>query len=291
MKSRMRRQATIKESVSVKGFGFWSGEDAQVTFGPAEADRGIVFVRSDLPNQPQIPATLNWRTPGPRRTTLQQADVSVELVEHVLAALSGLQIDNCLIYLDRSEVPGLDGSAEPFVQALQMAGRREQVAWRKQLVILEPLRVESSDGWIEACPGLPTQLKLKYMLDYGSHPAIGKQNFEFRFDRRRFVDEVASARTFLLEQEALALQSKGLGCRVRYEDVLVFNEQGPVQNGLRFENECARHKLLDMIGDFALSGCDIVGSVTAYRSGHQLNAEFVSALLKQYHLTTQRVSA
>lgn len=275
----------------MSGFGFWSGLDTSIEFRPAEANTGLVFVRTDLPKQPRIGATISNRITGPRRTTLVENRIAVEMVEHVLAALAGLQIDNCELHVSGAEMPGLDGSSQPFVNALQLVDRVEQRALRPILEVTEPVRVESGDAWIEAKPAEQPTLRLNYQLNYPGVPTIGSQSFSIELNRlnrlhetnrQTFAEQLAPARTFLLATEAAQLQHQGLGDRVSYRDVLVFGDQGPIQNRLRFPDECARHKTLDMIGDFALAGHDLIGNFTAVKSGHLLNAQMVSALLQQH---------
>ena len=275
-----RNQTTIASSVSVSGFGFWSGRDVQLTFVPAESDTGIVFVRMDVPGHPRIPAVVQNRVNGPRRTTLVANGCPVEMVEHVLAALAGMQIDNCEVHIDRAEMPGCDGSSIAFVDAISQTEIVELDAVRKTIRVTDSIRVGDDKSWIQAEPVDSDQLELTYELSYDC-PAIGSQTFNSIVDPHQFKHNIASARTFVLLDEATQLQKLGLGQRVTYQDVLVFDDSGPLDNELRFADECARHKLLDMMGDFALSGCDLIGKFTASRSGHRLNSQMVFALLQQ----------
>lgn len=275
-----RKQTTLSREVSVSGFGFWSGRDIVVTFRPAAADSGIVFVRTDLPGQPRIPAVIQNRVNGPRRTTLVCNGAAVEMVEHVLAALAGLQIDNCEVLVDRAEMPGCDGSSLAFTEALTQVETVELHLLRPRIYVTEVLRVGDEFSWIEAHPVLHGQLEMVYELSYPC-PAIGAQRFETFVDRKTFNEEISPARTFVLRHEAEQLRKQGLGERVSYQDVLVFDDHGPIDNSVRFTDECARHKVLDMVGDFSLAGADLVGKFTASRSGHRLNSQMVFALLQQ----------
>ena len=240
-----------------------------------------MFVRSDLAGAPRIPALIQNRVPGPRRTTLVHNGCAVEMVEHVMAALAGLQIDNCEIHVDRAELPGMDGSSICFVEALLAAGRTPQKATRETLAVKESARVAEGNSWIEANPCRSNTTIFSYQLDYPHAPSIGSQCFRTGFDTETFVREIAPARTFLLESEAEQLQRQGLGSRVSYRDVLVFNESGPIDNTLRFPDECARHKMLDMIGDFALAGKDVVGEFVASKSGHRMNSQMLFAVMQR----------
>ncbi len=277
-----RRQRTIARPVRVEGYGLWWGEDVWIEFRPAPPHQGIVFVRRDLPGFPRIPARIEYRINTPRRTSLQRGEVRVEMIEHVMAALAGLEIDNCEIWTSASEMPGVDGSSAPFVAALQEAGIVEQSALQPRIVIQRPIRVSESDQWLEARPTSSERPIFAYFLDYGPGSPIPPQAFSFTFLPNTFVCQVAEARTFVLKQEAEALRRQGIGRRTSHRDLLVFDDNGPLGNSLRFPNECARHKVLDMIGDFALAGVPILGQFVANRSGHRLNAKLVEAVLAEH---------
>lgn len=199
------------------------------------------------------------------------------MIEHVMAALAGLSVDNCEVWVDQHEMPGCDGSCKPFVDALDSAGIVEQDVVKPQRIVSEVIRLGTDESWFEARPSHETVLK--YQLDYGSEGSIGQQTLEFTPSVEAFRSQLAPSRTFMLEQEAHWLLAQGLGQRATCRDLLVFDDQGPIDNELRFPDECVRHKLLDMIGDLALAGCRLVGRFTAYRSGHRLNAEMVRALV------------
>jgi UDP-3-O-[3-hydroxymyristoyl] N-acetylglucosamine deacetylase/UDP-3-O-[3-hydroxymyristoyl] N-acetylglucosamine deacetylase/3-hydroxyacyl-[acyl-carrier-protein] dehydratase len=203
------------------------------------------------------------------------------MVEHVLAALAGLRIDNCEVHVDRAEMPGCDGSSQAFTTALMNAGRVLQNGKRQQLIVTNQLRVGDEHSWITTSPNSDHRYRLQYDLDYPHAPAIGSQKFTCELTEAAFLADISSARTFVLQSEADELKRQGLGQRVTHQDVLVFDDQGPQDNPLRFENECARHKTLDMIGDFALAGVDLVGDFHACRSGHRLNSQLVFAILSQ----------
>ena len=286
-----RKQTTIADQVSVSGFGFWSGRDVTLTFVPAAVGSGIVFVRTDLPGKPRIPAVIQNRVDGPRRTTLVANGSTVEMVEHVLAALAGMRIDNCEIHVDRAEMPGCDGSSLAFTNALSKTTTVELESERRVIQINTPIRVGTDAAWIEAQPTNAPQLELTYQLDYQC-PAIGQQEFSSIITPENFANNISAARTFVLLEEANEFKKLGIGKRVTNQDIVVFDDIGPVENELRFQDECARHKLLDMVGDFSLSGADLFGKITAYRSGHRLNSQMVFALLQQIVTTyPSRMSA
>jgi len=250
----------------VAGFGYWSGRDVQVEFRPAAPHTGVVFVRGDLTPARRIPADVHKRIEVPRRTTLVADGSQVEMVEHVLAALYGLSIDNCEVWVDNPELPGLDGSCQPLIEALLKAGVVEQSATRSRLIITDVTRVGDDDTWVEARPVKGDRLAVKYKLDYGPNHPIGRQTIELTVTPQSFQAELASARTFLMAEEAEWLRQRGLGARVANKDLLVFNLDGPIENELRSENECVRHKALDLVGDLALAGCDLVGHVIAHKT-------------------------
>jgi UDP-3-O-acyl N-acetylglucosamine deacetylase len=282
----MRPQRTIGRRATVAGFGYWSGRDVSIEFRPAEADAGIVFVRRDLNGCPRIPAQIIHRVETPRRTTLRHGTARVDMVEHVLAALAGLQIDNCEVWTDEAEMPGCDGSALPFVAALESAGIVTQESFRPRCIVCRTIRLGSPQSWIEARPIASPPPVLRYQLDYGQGP-IGRQTFEMALEPAAFCTELAPCRTFVLKAEADQLQAQGLGRRATFRDLLVFGDDGPIDNRLRFPDECVRHKLVDMVGDLALAGCDLIGRFTAYRSGHRLNAKLVRTLLAQMQILRQ----
>lgn len=254
----------------------------RVQFRPAEPDTGLVFVRDDLEPVRRIPAQVANRIEIPRRTSLSADGATVEMVEHVLAALHGLHIDNCEIWVNAPELPGCDGSSKPFVEALDLVGCVEQNVERSRLIVTEITRVGNNECWVEAKPAIKNKgLTLRYKLDYGPNTPIGKQAIEVDVSPETFREELATARTFVMEDEAAWLRQRGLGERVTPKDLLIFGEEGLIDNELRFENECVRHKTLDLLGDLALAGCELVGQFTAYKSGHRLNADLVKVLLTE----------
>ena len=281
-----RKQNTVAGEASVSGFGYWNDKDVTVTFKPAEPGTGIVFVRSDLDSQPRIPATVEYRIEAPRRTVVTHNGATAEMIEHIMAALAGLQVDNCEVWCDAAEMPGCDGSSKAFVDAIKSVGIQQQDAFRPCLVVTESSRVNDEDGgWIEARPLSKKDrpgMHIQYRLDYGINHIIGRQSYNCEFSPEVFCEEIASARTYLLKEEADWMRSQGLGLRVTYQDLLVFADpDGVIDNELRFEDECVRHKVLDVIGDLGLSGFDLIGNFVAYRSGHRLNAMLVKALLTE----------
>jgi UDP-3-O-acyl N-acetylglucosamine deacetylase len=276
-----RYQRTIRRPAEVQGVGYLTGATVRLRFLPAPADHGVVFVRSDLGDGARVEACVENVTGTNRRTTLGRHPVSVSLVEHVLAALAGLRIDNCTVELDAPEPPGLDGSAQGFVEALRGAGVRLQGARRPVWRVDSSIVIHQGGATLALHPGEDAALKASYLLDYGHHAPPGRQSHTTVVAPGAFLNEIADCRTFLLEDEAVELRRQGLGSRTKVSDLLVFGQSGPIGNRLRHANEPARHKLLDLIGDLSLLGADLCGHLVAYRSGHPLNVELVRALRRQ----------
>ncbi len=273
-----RFQHTIGHACHVSGRGYWTGCPVSVAFQPADPSTGIVFRRVDLPHKPMIPAIAANRTETSLRTRLKCDGAMVDMVEHVMAALYGLQIDNCIIEVNAPEMPGMDGSALAFALALQQAGVEVQPAKRMMNVVDRPIRIGDQHQWIMAMPSPYPSLSLEYRLDYGPESPIGAATVATELDPETFLESFAPARTFITQSEAQQLQSQGLARHVTYRDLIVFGDKGPIDNSLRFSDECARHKLLDLIGDLALCGLDLAGRVIACRSGHVLNGRMAAEL-------------
>jgi UDP-3-O-acyl N-acetylglucosamine deacetylase len=276
-----RRQRTLARPTSVTGFGYYSGRDIQVEFWPAPENAGITFVRHDIGPAARIPASPSMRIDMPRRTTLELNGIRVEMVEHVLAALAGLRVDNCEVWVDAPEMPGCDGSSRAFVEAIDAAGFVEQRTSVPQIIVRQTVRVGNPNCWIEAQPSRSAGLSVSFDLDYSSCPSIGVQKYAIDLTPDSFRREIASCRTFITEDVAAAMLAEGRGTRVTPQHLLIFGQHGPVDNTLRFADECARHKLLDVVGDLALTGCEIIGHVVACHSGHALHVELAQRLLEQ----------
>jgi UDP-3-O-acyl N-acetylglucosamine deacetylase len=242
---------------------------------------GVVFVRTDLTPRAWIPARIDRVTGTHRRTTLGRSPAQVSLVEHVLAALAGLRIDNCVVELDGQEPPGLDGSARGFVDLLLPAGVVLQPARQEVWCVTEPLVVNQDGATLALHPPENDELKVSYLLDYGPRSPIDRQTHTQVITPELFAGGLADCRTFLLEEEADEFRRQGLGARTTAADLLVFGRHGPINNKLRYANEPARHKVLDLVGDLSLFGHDLRGHVVAYRSGHPLNVELVRALTRR----------
>lgn len=273
-----RYQRTLAGTVSVAGVGFITGSRVVARFHPAPADTGFAFRRIDLPGAPIIAARAENVTGTQRRTTIGPPDTGVTLVEHVLAALSGLRIDNCIVDLDGPEPPGLDGSAGGFVEALAEAGSTLQMVRRSIYATTEPIVVRAPGATLALHPTTNTELLASYRLDYGPGAPLLPQSHTLRVCPGSFARDLSRCRTFLTEAEAAGLRAAGIGRHLSPADLLVFGRNGPINNAVRFADEPARHKILDLIGDLALCGFDLAGHLVAYRSGHALNVELAREL-------------
>jgi UDP-3-O-acyl N-acetylglucosamine deacetylase len=278
---RYRHQRTLARPTAVAGVGFVTGSRVVARFLPAPPDSGLAFRRIDCPGGPVVVARADRVTGTQRRTTLGPPDTGVTLAEHVLAALAGLRIDNCLVELDGPEPPGLDGSASGFVAALAAVGAVQQSGRRAICTVAEPVAVRGPGATLVIHPAAgpdDTALRATYRLDYGLGAPIPPQAYTVAVSPATFARDIAPCRTFLTEPEALALRAQGIGRHLRPGNLLVFGPRGPIENATRFADEPARHKVLDLIGDLALCGFDLAGHVVAYRSGHALNVELARTL-------------
>ena len=282
-------QKTISKSATVTGRGLFSGEPATLTFMPAEPGSGIVFVREQDGKSAAILANINNVMRRPRRTCLKNGTLFVETVEHCMAALGGLGIDNAIVKITGGkvgEVPACDGSCTPFVDALRDAGLKELQAPVEPLIIRRPEQVTLGDASLAALPGATDRLDIIY--EFEAPAPVGRQLFHFTLapnTSHQFITQVAPARTFIFEHEVQELRSRGHGQHLTAKDLLVISPTGPIENAFRFADECARHKVLDLIGDLWLLGRPLRGRLIAHKSGHELNHMMVRKLLLQEKAT------
>jgi len=274
----LKLQKTIKTEGRIVGKGLFGGRDVKVFFRPAPEETGVVFVRVDVPEPVRIEAVATNIAERSRRTTLKKGSARIETVEHCLAAIAALGIDNLIVEVEGSELPAPDCSSAEYFRVLKSGGLVEQQAKRKEFVIKEPVSVTSGDASIYALPHTDSELDITYDLDYGGHTGIGRQIFSCRVTPESFEKHLAPARTFLLETEAKQFQARGMGTHLGPRDILVINSDGPIKNSFRFPDECARHKIVDMIGDLWLVGRAVRGRIVAYKSGHALNQQLVRKL-------------
>jgi UDP-3-O-[3-hydroxymyristoyl] N-acetylglucosamine deacetylase / 3-hydroxyacyl-[acyl-carrier-protein] dehydratase len=277
----MDRQKTIAKELSLKGIGLHTANKVNIRFKPAGVDSGINFIRTDLPGRPLIKALVDnllAQEHSVRRTSIRKDSIEIQTIEHLLAALCGLGIDNIYVEIDNDEIPGLDGSSLNFLEILNNAGLIEQEKERRYYSIKEPIFVEEDGSSIIALPA--SELKISYTLDY-NHPMLKTEFMELNINPEVFKAEIASARTFCLESEAAELQSQGLGRGANYENTLVVGDAGVIKNKLRFRDEFIRHKILDLMGDLYLVGAPLRARIIALRSGHSLNLKLAKKISQQ----------
>lgn len=270
------RQKTIKEIAEYEGTGLFSGEKARLRFLPATAGTGIRFVRTDLPESPKIPVNVDNAVSRFRRTCMSNGDVIVETIEHLMGAIGGLGIDNLEIEINGPEVPSGDGSAKHFVDVLREAEVVEQDQEREEIELRESVSVRNGDASITVHPreGAP---EYSFSLNY-DHPRIGAQHFTFSWDADQFAEEIAPARTFVLESEVDHFLDQGLGQGASYDNTLVVGEEGVIENELRFPDEFVRHKILDLMGDLSIIGGLLPAHHVAVRSGHETNLKLARSI-------------
>jgi len=271
-------QKTIKSESRISGKGLFGGKEAKVVFRPGPADSGVVFVRTDVPEPVRIRAVASNLAERSRRTSLKKGSVSIETIEHCLAAVYALEIDNLIVEVSGPEMPAPDCSSISYLRALKQAELVEQQVSRKEFVVSEPVSIAAGDASIYALPYADDGLNITYDLDYGGYTGIKRQIFSCRVTPEGFEKNLASARTFLLEAEAKQFQARGMGTHLGPRDILVINSDGPIKNSFRFPDECVRHKIVDLIGDLALVGRAVKGRIVAYKSGHSLNQQLVRKL-------------
>ncbi|MDX8404875.1 MAG: UDP-3-O-acyl-N-acetylglucosamine deacetylase [Mariprofundus sp.] len=271
----MITQRTLNHSIRCSGIGLHSGRKIQLVLHPAAENSGITFVRSDL--GVEIPARADCVTDTRLCTTIGQGDAHISTVEHLLSALSGLGVDNARIEVGGAEVPIMDGSSAPFVFLIQCAGIREQTQAKKVMRILKRIQVEEGDK--RCCLYPAAGFSVSYLLDY-DHPLLRKRSVKIDFSRQAYTREISRARTFGFLHEVEALQKAGLALGGSLENAIVLDKHRVVnEGGLRYEDECVRHKILDTLGDLALAGYPIVGAFEGELTGHDMNHKLVTAML------------
>lgn len=277
-------QRTIKKTISCVGIGLFTGQKVKLTFQPAEVNIGITFIA----NGSRIPAS-TWNVlPQYRRNAIGKDGVVIETIEHLMATLNGLGINNVdiavesgdtigIVSPDSYEIPNTDGSAKLFVDLLLQAGVEEQKVPKKILRIKEPIEYKDGKCLITALPAEDNYLTIDYTF---SHTAriIGNQHLVVKLTPDTFISEIAPARTFCMADEVAHFLSQGLGKSANYQNILVVDDDKIVQNTLRFKDEFVRHKILDLIGDLYLLNASLIAKIVAVKTGHKQNVEFVSKL-------------
>ena len=265
-----KNQKTIKKSFSLSGIGLHSGEKSEVLLSPSKANSGIVFKSGKV----EIPALIKYADKGQNKTSLKKEKKKIETIEHLMAALYVLGIDNVLIEIKGVELPILDGSALSWVTALQKVGEKELSAPKKIVKIRTPLLLDpGKDGILLVATPL-NRLQVSFVLNW---PVIGNQFFSFDTEKCSFEKDLAPARTFGLAEDLEKLQKQGLAKGASLETALGIGREGYL-NPPRFPNEPVRHKILDLLGDLALLGAEVHGHIVGIKSGHALNLELVERL-------------
>jgi UDP-3-O-[3-hydroxymyristoyl] N-acetylglucosamine deacetylase len=273
----MSAQRTLRRTVSCTGIGLHSGNKVTLSLKPAPADHGIRFQRSDLGGL-EIPATVTHLGGIQYQTGLVREAVSVETVEHLLAALTASGIDNAIVELNHPEVPIMDGSASPFVFLINEAGVKRLSAPRRYMKVLRPISLTQGDKRIALYPS--EHFKVTYSISF-DHPLLRHQTRTMRITEETFAEEIAPARTFGFLKEVEMLRQRGLALGGSLDNAIVLGETGVLNNALRFEDEFVRHKILDVIGDLSLVGYPVIGHLVAHRGGHALHTAFAARILEE----------
>lgn len=266
-------QRTLNKAVSCSGIGLHSGKTVQLTLKPASVNHGIIFVRKDLPDNPSIPARFNCVVDTSLATVIGSNGVIVSTIEHLMACLAGLSIDNAIVELDSYEVPVMDGSAGPFTRMILEAGIRELEAPRHFFILKEPIELEQDGKFVGAYPD--DTFKITCHIDF-ENPLIRSQSCTIEVVDHVFEREISSARTFGFLHEVEYMKRYGLARGGSLDNAVVIDDNNVLNDeGLRYQDEFVRHKLLDCIGDFSLLGMPILGHIVTRKSGHAFNHAFL----------------
>lgn len=274
------KQTTLAKPININGVGLHTGVEVNMTLRPAPENTGYIFVRTDLDNF-EIPASVEYISHCSYATTLMRRGVVLSTCEHLLSALRGAGVDNCFIDLDSIEIPIMDGSSENFIELIAKTGVTEQNSPSHVFRILERVEFEQGDRKMSIEPA--ENYEIDCVIDF-PHPFIERQSLHFVFKNGSFGKEIASARTFGFTHEIEMLRKANLALGGSLDNAIVLTPDGMLnETPLRFDDEFVRHKILDIIGDFALLGMPIEGKITAEKSGHSVHASLMSKLLKAEH--------
>ena len=271
---RTRHAQTLAHPVTLSGNGLHGNLPCTVVLRPAEHASGIVF--RHLPSGVDIPARAEFVGDCSLATTLTRDGIRLQTVEHLLSALMGLEIDHLTVELTGTELPILDGSAGPWVKAIQEAGIRQMALWSRTMRILRPVEVHNGDKWMRISPF--HGLRVAYTIDF-DHPAIGRQSRELTLTPEKYMREVGRARTFCMDRDIEYMRAHGLAKGGSLENAVVFGADGPLNDSLRYEDEAVRHKILDLLGDLKLLGAPLEGFVEVHCGGHALHVQLARAIL------------
>jgi UDP-3-O-[3-hydroxymyristoyl] N-acetylglucosamine deacetylase len=274
-----QNQKTIAKEGSCSGIGVHSGQVVNLTVKPAPINHGIQFIRTDLPHRPRIPARFNKVIDTSLATVIGSDGFIISTIEHLMAAFTGLSIDNALVEINSYEMPIMDGSAGPFTRMIKSAGIKNQSAPRCFLVVSAPLELAENDKFVGIYPA--PHFKVSCSIEF-DHPVINTQQYSVIITEDHFEKQIANARTFGFLYEQEYMKKFGLGQGASLENVVVIDENGVLnEGGLRYDDEFVRHKLLDCIGDFSLLGLPILGHIVAKRSGHAFHHLFVEKIFNR----------
>lgn len=273
----MEYQKTIAKEISFSGTGLHTGKKITIALKPAPEDTGLVFIRKAGGRKQRIRADVSSVMDAPRRTTLGNGGFQVHTVEHMLAALTGMAVDNAEIEIDGEEIPEIDGSALPYAKLIDDAGVKEQEKPRRFLRPSVPVAVREGDAYLAVIPS--DDLRISFTIDYG-RPGLQSQYANIEVNPESFVNELAPARTFCFEDEIKELQQQGLGKGANLNNTVVIGGKGILNGELRFENEFVRHKILDLLGDLTLLGGPLHAEIVAVKSGHCANLKLARELKK-----------
>ncbi len=271
------QQKTIKHTVSCFGIGVHSGKPASITLYPAPANTGIKFVRTDIAKNNEVTARYDFVSTTNLGTTIKnEHNVEVATIEHLMAALWGCKIDNIIIETDGPEIPIMDGSSEPFIFMIECAGIQELDHLRKYLEITKEMTIQDKDSITKISPSEDFSVDMNIEF---ADKLIGKQTYQFTDRQRCFKHELARARTFGFQQDAISLQKMGLAQGASLENAIVLHEDKVVNSeGLRYQDEFVRHKMLDLVGDLYLAGMPIKGHFETYKPGHTINNKVLRSI-------------
>lgn len=265
---------TLSREITISGRGLHGNRPCTVRLVPVSAPSGLVFVH--LPTGTELPAKAELAGDLVLATTLVKDGVRLQTVEHLLSALMGLEVEHLRIEVDAEELPILDGSAAPWVEAILRAGAKSLAGRRRFLKVTQPVEVRNGDRWIRVLPF--DGFRLRYVIDFPV-PALGRQSRELTLTPEKYRRELSAARTFCLEQEIDLMRARGLALGGSLDNAVVFGADGPLNESLRFEDEAVRHKMLDLVGDLALLGAPLLGLVEAHAAGHALHVALTQAIL------------
>lgn len=279
MTTMFQRQRTIAQSTSCTGIGMHSGKEVHLTIHPASTNHGIKFVRTDLPECPSISAHLNMVVDTSLATVIGYDGFIVSTIEHLMACFAGLSIDNALVELDTYEVPIMDGSAGPFTDLIMAAGIKEQIGSRYYFMINKPIELEENGKSVAVYPS--SEFRITCSIEY-DHPFIQKQSCSVYVSERVFESEICRARTYGFIHEIDYLKRYGFARGGSLDNAVVIDKDKVLNSeGLRYQDEFVRHKILDCIGDFSLLGMPILGHIVLHKSGHTFNHAFLKKFFEQ----------